>query len=261
MSRDTWGGDYNRPLSLNQWNYTEGNPVNLVDPTGHYVDCPPGYISGNSRCVRVPNIVSRRQWGAKPIQDVIVFCSHGFCSTFGEGLYDAECNPIGYALYSELYPDRTLSAYDTIVVHHLGNQNDATIQEIQEGHLEEGYADIAYHYVIAKDGAIYEGRDIGVRGAHVTSRNSWKIGILVVGDFEPGEWANVGSVEVKIGNEPASNPTEAQKNSLMELSSYLDALYGIDFILGHREVPGQGTRCPGENLMPFVRYLRQHYRD
>ena len=35
ISRDTWAGDYNRPLSLNKWNYTEGNPVNLVDPTGH----------------------------------------------------------------------------------------------------------------------------------------------------------------------------------------------------------------------------------
>ncbi len=34
ISRDTWNGDYNRPLSLNRWNYVEGNPVNLVDPTG-----------------------------------------------------------------------------------------------------------------------------------------------------------------------------------------------------------------------------------
>ena len=35
LSRDTWGGDYNRPLSLNRWGYVEGNPVNLVDPTGN----------------------------------------------------------------------------------------------------------------------------------------------------------------------------------------------------------------------------------
>jgi RHS repeat-associated protein len=39
MSRDTWGGDYNRPLSLNRWMYVEGNPVNLVDPTGYSPDC------------------------------------------------------------------------------------------------------------------------------------------------------------------------------------------------------------------------------
>jgi RHS repeat-associated protein len=35
MSRDTWGGDYNSPQSLNRWNYTQSNPVNRIDPSGH----------------------------------------------------------------------------------------------------------------------------------------------------------------------------------------------------------------------------------
>jgi len=35
QSRDTWGGDYNRPLSLNRWMYVEGNPVNKIDPSGN----------------------------------------------------------------------------------------------------------------------------------------------------------------------------------------------------------------------------------
>ena len=35
LTRDTWVGEYNRPLSLNKWMYTEGNPVNYVDPSGH----------------------------------------------------------------------------------------------------------------------------------------------------------------------------------------------------------------------------------
>ena len=34
LSRDTWAGNYNRPLSLNRWGYVEGNPVNYIDPTG-----------------------------------------------------------------------------------------------------------------------------------------------------------------------------------------------------------------------------------
>ena len=34
ISRDTWGGDYNNPLSLNRWNYVMGNPVNYTDPSG-----------------------------------------------------------------------------------------------------------------------------------------------------------------------------------------------------------------------------------
>ncbi|MGB8646733.1 MAG: RHS repeat-associated core domain-containing protein [Anaerolineae bacterium] len=34
ITKDTWAGDYNNPLTLNQWNYTNGNPVNSVDRTG-----------------------------------------------------------------------------------------------------------------------------------------------------------------------------------------------------------------------------------
>jgi RHS repeat-associated protein len=37
ISRDTWVGDYTRPLSLNKWIYAEGNPIRFVDPTGHYI--------------------------------------------------------------------------------------------------------------------------------------------------------------------------------------------------------------------------------
>ena len=35
LTRDTWAGNYNRPSSLNRWNYTEGNPVNYTDPSGN----------------------------------------------------------------------------------------------------------------------------------------------------------------------------------------------------------------------------------
>jgi RHS repeat-associated protein len=35
ISRDTWGGDFYRPLSLNRWGYVEANPINLTDPSGN----------------------------------------------------------------------------------------------------------------------------------------------------------------------------------------------------------------------------------
>jgi hypothetical protein len=34
LSRDTWGGSPNRPMSLNRWNYTNANPINFTDPSG-----------------------------------------------------------------------------------------------------------------------------------------------------------------------------------------------------------------------------------
>lgn len=36
LTRDTWGGDYGRPLSLNRWNYTYSNPINHTDPSGYF---------------------------------------------------------------------------------------------------------------------------------------------------------------------------------------------------------------------------------
>lgn len=34
VSRDTWGGDYNNPVTLARWLYANGNPVLYTDPTG-----------------------------------------------------------------------------------------------------------------------------------------------------------------------------------------------------------------------------------
>ena len=42
ISRDVWGGDYERPLSLNRWVYGFANPARFVDPSGHRPWCPPG---------------------------------------------------------------------------------------------------------------------------------------------------------------------------------------------------------------------------
>jgi hypothetical protein len=47
LTKDSWQGDYYRPLSLNRWNYVEGNPVNYTDPSGlcgipGEPPCPPG---------------------------------------------------------------------------------------------------------------------------------------------------------------------------------------------------------------------------
>jgi RHS repeat-associated protein len=40
----TFYADLTNPQSLNKYQYTYNNPVNLVDPDGHCPDCPPGLI-------------------------------------------------------------------------------------------------------------------------------------------------------------------------------------------------------------------------
>ena len=42
LTRDSWQGDYNRPATLNRWEFVGENPVNYVDPSGHW-EILPGY--------------------------------------------------------------------------------------------------------------------------------------------------------------------------------------------------------------------------
>jgi len=49
VSRDTWEGDVNSPMSYNAWLYTYANPINMTDPSGKF----PKY------CHKMPN---RRQF-------------------------------------------------------------------------------------------------------------------------------------------------------------------------------------------------------
>jgi hypothetical protein len=35
LTRDSWLGEFNKPLSLNRWNFVEGNPINKTDPSGN----------------------------------------------------------------------------------------------------------------------------------------------------------------------------------------------------------------------------------
>jgi len=44
ISKDAWGGDYNRPQSLNTWLYAYGNPINHIDPTG-LIPCTENQVS------------------------------------------------------------------------------------------------------------------------------------------------------------------------------------------------------------------------
>jgi hypothetical protein len=60
ISKDTWPGDYNRPLSLNGWNYVEADPINGLDPSGRCLDadmdgkCDPGW-----RCSMITDPVAQ----------------------------------------------------------------------------------------------------------------------------------------------------------------------------------------------------------
>lgn len=61
---------------------------------------------------------------------------------------------------------------DKITIHHtgdrIGKSESPSVNEIQAEQIDSGeYSDITYHYAIDEAGQIFEGRPLGVRGAHV----------------------------------------------------------------------------------------------
>ena len=58
---------------------------------------------------------------------------------------------------------------------------DIGVNEIRQWHLERGWNDIGYHFVINRAGFIEAGRPVEEVGAHVKGYNSNSIGICLVG--------------------------------------------------------------------------------
>jgi N-acetyl-anhydromuramyl-L-alanine amidase AmpD len=114
------------------------------------------------------------------------------------------------------------------------------------------WTDIGYHYIVSSEGPIYEGRDIRVRGAHVDSRNTGKIGVLLLGDFSPGRTFECLNIQVTLPLDFGGDdrPTKAQVNSTIALIRWLDYEYGIEDVVGHRDV--DSTLCPGEYCMALI---------
>lgn len=89
------------------------------------------------------------------------------------------------ALYqSAQYAKQPKRYIDTIIVHHSGAKNiDISAKEMKADHInEKGWKDIAYHYVIRRNGDLEIGRDLSKIGSHAFGRNKTSIGICLSGN-------------------------------------------------------------------------------
>ncbi|MGH8104180.1 MAG: peptidoglycan recognition protein family protein [bacterium] len=138
---------------------------------------------------------------------------------------------------------------ERIIIHHTATPRASdyagheTVLEIQRFHQNDrGWDDTAYHFVIAPDGAVYEGRPPRVEGAHVKNHNQGSIGVALIGNFESGE--------DKI-------PTAAWR-SLVKLVELLCERFEIPrrSIHGHRDF-NAATACPGDCLYSRLPDLRK----
>lgn len=128
-----------------------------------------------------------------------------------------------------------------IVVHHSGSAS-GSAAEFDKYHRSRGWDGLGYHFVIGNGHGAGDGEvETGLRwrkqmaGAHAgeIEYNQHGIGICLVGDFEHGQ-----------------QPSARQMASLRRLVRFLQARTGVPTseVVGHNDVPGKRTECPGRNL-------------
>lgn len=120
---------------------------------------------------------------------------------------------------------------------------DFSAADIRRCHLQRGFRDIGYHFVIRLDGAIETGRDLGQPGAHCLGKNNCSIGICYVGGVETD------------GRTPADTRTDAQKAALERLIAELLKLFPDAEIRGHRDFAAKA--CPSFDATAEYRSLNR----
>lgn len=130
------------------------------------------------------------------------------------------------------YHQRTLDAITHIVVHHSATAS-GTPEAFARHHVNMvGWPGIGYHYVIGGDGQIYKCQPATIVSYHSGMGNQKSIGICLVGNMD------------------VQRPTPEQQAALRWLLQELMGAYSIPTrrVIGHREVSGARTNCPGKNL-------------
>lgn len=114
-----------------------------------------------------------------------------------------------------------------VILHHAEASN-ATVEAVNDWHLERGWNGIGYHFYIRKDGGVYRGRPEWALGAHAVGANDWSVGVCCEGAYM------------------TETMPQKQLDSLKELLRGLRERYGRVKLLRHRDV-GQ-TDCPGDRF-------------
>ena len=110
------------------------------------------------------------------------------------------------------------------------------------------YDDVGYHYMIHPSGKVYEGRSIVYKGSHVRNKNTKKIGILFMGDFDHQWW--------DVDDDLTPDQLTSSKKLIVSLKKHC----AISYFGGHKEfLPGSNYNCPGDVLLEKVRTMRREF--
>lgn len=140
-------------------------------------------------------------------------------------------------------PDSRRHTPKYITIHHAGVEwkgGDPAkfVKNMQSwGQKDKNWPDLPYHFLIAPDGTIYEGRSLEYEPETNTKYElQGNIGVEMMGNFE------------------IQRPSPEQLQSCAQLTAWLAQEYKIDLthIRGHKDAAPNQTSCPGKD---FSRYL------
>lgn len=126
---------------------------------------------------------------------------------------------------------------ELITVHHSDDTGSLEGPELyrawQRWHLHLGWPDLAYHFIIGRNGTVYEGRPLAAAGDTATEYNpAGHLLIVVEGDFDEEQ------------------PAPAQLESLARLVAWGSMYFDAPDVGGHRD--HAATTCPGDNLHQHI---------
>lgn len=115
----------------------------------------------------------------------------------------------------------------------------------QESRLEA----IGYHYVIARNGALFNGRHEEEAGAHVEGWNAPSLGICLVGmdRYTPQQWEKLDRL-VTLLSQRYGIHTQPPRLKVEDGKRYVLA----PGVCGHREIPGVAKDCPGFDVSTWL---------
>lgn len=120
-----------------------------------------------------------------------------------------------------------------------GRSSEEKVREVRQWHLDRGFNDIGYHWLIDRDGTIVKGRDESKTGAHVKGHNANTIGISLFGGHGSSS-----------DDQFSDNYTPAQETALRQLIAEIEMRYNIQKISGHNEYSTKA--CPGFRVSEFL---------
>ena len=106
-----------------------------------------------------------------------------------------------------------------------------SVADIRRWHLQRGFSDIGYHFVIYLDGSVHVGRPLAKAGAHCKGYNAHSVGICYIGGLASD------------GKTPKDTRTDTQKASLVKLITELRQQFPNASVHGHREFANKACPC------------------